>query len=102
MVPSKKTFAKPPYHCDGKTPIRKVRVVLNCNPDFLFGLQRERRHYRFYEYANNYHMEITQDNATGKWHGIIVTMMEASQRIRRSEDAVKREYGEGRKFIMDC
>jgi CRISPR-associated endonuclease Csn1 len=98
---AKKSFAQPLYHADGKTPIRKVRVLLNYNPCTLFGIQRENRAYRFYEYAKNHHMEIVQDDVTGKWSGIIITMMEAAKRVRSGKPVIQYDHGTGKTFIMD-
>lgn len=66
--------------------------------------------FRFHISRNNHHMEILEDIETGEWSGEVVTVFQATQRIRPSrrpdgtpgkpQPAVDRSDRDGKRFVM--
>lgn len=87
----------------GRTRIRTVRVAENLNPDGLFGVRRqgEETPFKYYAYGNNHHVEIIENEKTGRRKGVVVTAMEAARRARRERiPIVRRDHGAEWRFIM--
>ncbi len=82
-----------------KTPIRKVRLSKVLSPISVGAGPRK----RFVRPGANHHVEIveTKDKKGRlKWEGSVVSMFEATRRLKAKEPVVKREDGEGRKFLF--
>ena len=87
----------------GRTRIRTVRVAENLNPDGLFGVKRqgEETPFKYYAYGNNHHVEIIENEKTGRRKGVVVTAMEAARRARREGvPIVRRDHGPEWRFVM--
>ncbi len=121
----KKAFAEgvTVYHKDGKTPIKRVRVlqssirttknktaeaILSQNK---FGVKDKSGNiFKWMAYGNMHHVEIIQHKETGKYQGEFVTMMQASHRARGiksilnpeggKQPIIKRNHSDDWKFIM--
>lgn len=115
----KQAFADdlPVYHKDGKTPIKRVRVLqANTTEEKLqeskFGVKnRQGEIFKWMAYGNIHHVEIIRHKQTGRFKGEFVTMMEAHRRaMTGSESAIKRgvarepivktEHGDDYRFMM--
>jgi CRISPR-associated endonuclease Csn1 len=85
---------------DGRViPIRKVRLNLSRNT-FQVGTGPRTRHV---ENKENHHIEIVEvedKKGNKKWEGYIVSMMEAKQRLAHGAPVVKRDHGEGKRFVF--
>jgi len=77
-------------HKDGKTPIKRVRVIQSKSIKTekklalnKFGIKdRQGKIFKWYSYGNMHHIEILRDTETNTYSGELVTMLEASHRIR--------------------
>ncbi len=81
--------------------IKKVRIHDVKNNVIVFN-NKEGKPYRAVEPGSNHHIEIfeyTDKKGGVKRDGKVVTMFEAVQRSQRGEPVVKRDYGNGKKFI---
>lgn len=86
----KKAFAEgiTVYHQDGKTPIKRVRVLQSkTTPKKLeqnkFGIKdKSGKIFKYMAYGNMHHVEIIKNIETGKYKGEFVTMMQASHRAK--------------------
>ena len=114
----KKAFAsdKTVYHKDGKTPIKRVRVLQRgATPEFVeenrFGVKDKSGNiFKYLKYGNYHHVEIIRNETTGKIKGEFVTMMEASHRLKGiksklnsdglKQNITKIDHGEEWKFLM--
>ena len=122
----KEAFAAgiPVYHKDGKTPIKRVRVLQSSIEltkkqnavDVLkqnkFGVKdRQERIFKWMVYGNTHHVEIVRHKEKEKIKGEFVTMMEAyrramtgtksaQQRGAQQEQIIKTNHGEGWEFLM--
>ena len=115
---SKKAFADgvTVYHKDGKTPIKRVRVLQSPTTQTKleqnkFGVKGKSGNvFRWMSYGNTHHVEIIKNKETGKYKGEFVTMMQASHRARGIKSAlnpngnrrpiVKKKHGDEWQFIM--
>ena len=112
------------YHKDGKTPIKRVRVLQSAIKttkkqnaiDILqqtkFGVKNKQgKIFKWMAYGNTHHVEIIQHKETRKIRGEFVTMMEAHRRAMtgtksakkrgvHQERIVKINHGEGWNFLM--
>ena len=87
------------YHKDGKTPIKRVRVLQSKikNEKELgeakFGVKdKQGKVFKWMVYGNTHHVEIIQDKETGKIKGEFVTMMEAHRRaMTGAKSAIERD-----------
>jgi CRISPR-associated endonuclease Csn1 len=101
----KKVFALPQNHPALMTrdaraiPIHKVRLRQKVSP-VPFGVgYRE----RWALTGSNHHVEILEVKDAKdrvKWEGEIVTTYEAMRRLQRREPVVKRDHGEGKRFVF--
>ncbi len=115
----KKAFAEgiTVYHKDGKTPIKRVRIVQSKTThkkleSTKFGVKDKQGNvFRWMAYGNMHHVEIVQHKETGTYKGIFITMMEAHRRAMtgtksarkrdvRFEPMVMTDHGEDIRFIM--
>ncbi len=56
---------------------------------------------RVYVGGNNHHLEIREDQESGRWSGVVVTAFEAARRVRRENGpAVDRSDGNQLRFVM--
>ena len=77
-------------------PVKRVRLHKPSSAMIHLG-------YRAVESGSNHHIvifEYTEGRKKGRWDGEVVTMFEAARRAVSGEPVVKRDLGEGRKFIM--
>lgn len=105
------------YHKDGKTPIKRVRVLQS--ETTLKKLQKNKFAvknksgdiFKWMSYGNKHHVEIIQHKETGKYDGKIIPMMEAHRRAMtgtksakkrnvKSEQIIKTNHGDDYNFIM--
>ncbi|WP_419176462.1 type II CRISPR RNA-guided endonuclease Cas9 [Desulfosediminicola sp.] len=76
------------FHKDGKTPIKRVRVVqakaLRGDPrKDKYGVKdKSGRVFKYMAYGNSHHVEIVQERTSGEYSGKIITNMEAHHRIK--------------------
>ena len=114
----KKAFAsdKTVYHKDGKTPIKRVRVLQRlATPEFVeenrFGVKDKSGNiFKYLKYGKYHHVEIIRHKTTGKYKGEFVTMMEASHRLKGiksklnpdglKQNMTKIDHGEEWEFLM--
>ena len=98
------------YHKDGKTPIKRVRIVqakttLKKLESSKFGVRnKEGKIFRWMAYGNLHHVEILYNKATGKFAGEFVTTMEASHRAKGigipKQPIIKTNHGDELEFVM--
>lgn len=101
-----KAFKEPKNHPvllskkDGREiPIHKVRIKKVMSP-FSVG---KPPHERYVTSDSNHHVEIveTKDKKGNvKWEGFVVSQFDAIQRQKNGEPVVKRDHGEGTKFLF--
>jgi len=115
----KKAFAEgiTVYHKDGKTPIKRVRIVQSKTTrkkleTTKFGVKDKQGNvFRWMAYGNMHHVEIVQHKETGAYRGAFITMMEAHRRAMTGtksarergvpfESIVLTNHGEDFQFIM--
>jgi CRISPR-associated endonuclease Csn1 len=108
----KQAFAEgnPVYHKDGKTPIKRVRIVqskttLDKLQKTKFGARnRQGEIFKWLPYGNLHHVEILKDKTTGKYSGEFITTMLASQRAKGigqdKQAIIKTDHGENIEFVM--
>ncbi len=85
----------PPVLKNGK-PVRRVRFRVNLEVVPI----GSGPHVRHVVPGNNHHMEIVLDQRTGKWEGHVVSLLEATKRKKQGLEVVKRDHGEGKKFLF--
>ncbi len=98
------------FHKDGKTPIKRVRIVqskttLDKLQKAKFGVRnRDGKVFKWMAYGNMHHVEVIKDKKTGKYSGIFVTAMEAAKRVRgigiKKQPLINQDHGEGNEFVM--
>ncbi len=98
------------YHKDGKTPIKRVRIVqakttLKKLEDSKLGIKnKEGKVFRWMAYGNLHHVEILYDKTKDKFTGEFVTALEASHRAKGigkpKQPITKIDHGEGLEFVM--
>jgi len=108
----KKAFAEDVtvFHCDGKTPIKRVRVLqskttLNKLGNSKFAVRdRQGKAFKWVAYGNMHHLEIVQDIQNEKVSGVFVTMMEAAKRAKgiviNKQPLVQTDHGAQIEFLM--
>jgi CRISPR-associated endonuclease Csn1 len=97
----KDAFATPLVHTNRRTRIRSVRVTAQLSPGSVHLRSRDGRKQTGYKFGSNHHIEIVEEISTGKWKGIVVTMLEAANRTRRLRlPAVERDHGPEHRFVM--
>jgi CRISPR-associated endonuclease Csn1 len=114
----KKAFAEgiTVYHKDGKTPIKRVRVLQSSTTlkkleQSKFGVKDKVGNiFKWMSYGNMHHVEILQHQETGKYKGEFVTMMQASHRVRgirselnpegKKQSIIKADHDDGWQFVM--
>ena len=108
----KKAFAEniTVFHIDGKTPIRRVRLLQSKTTSKKLAenkfpvRNREGKVFKWLAYGNLHHVEIIHDLNSGNVKGEFVTMMEASQRAKGigmpRQPIVKTEHGPDKEFLM--
>ena len=98
------------YHKDGKTPIKRVRIV-QAKTTFKkletgkLGIKdRNGKVFRWMAYGNLHHVEIIYDKSTDKFSGKFVTALEASHRVKGigkpKQSIIKKNHGESFEFVM--
>lgn len=81
----------------GRIPIKKVRIEMPFETHLRVGEGYKER----YVYSDsNHHMEIVEDLKTRKWEGYVVSLYEAYQRLRSKQSIIKKDHGEGKKFLF--
>ena len=105
------------YHKDGKTPIKRVRVLQSKIKkekelgEAKFGVKdKQGKVFKWMVYGNTHHVEIIQHKETGQIKGEFVTMMKAHRRaMTGAKSAIKRDvvqekivkdYGEKYELLM--
>ncbi len=105
------------YHKDGKTPIKRVRVLQSSvrttkkqtAEDILkrnkFGVRNKQgKIFKWMVYGNTHHVEIIRHKETGKIKGEFVTMMLASHRVKGinmpKQPMIRTDHGENYEFVM--
>ena len=104
------------YHKDGKTPIRRVRILQSETTQekfekYKFGVKdKSGKVFKWMAYGNTHHVEIIRHKETGDYKGKFVTMMQASHRAKgikselnpdgTQQPIVKREHGDEWQFKM--
>jgi CRISPR-associated endonuclease Csn1 len=98
--------SNPPLHCDGKTPIKKVRIAERMDAEKMAGISDKGGDpYKFYATGSNHHVEIIEDTASGKRFGKFITMLEAAKRVRpargqKPRPLIQKDHGPNFRFIM--
>ena len=95
---SKKAFAPEEivYHKDGKTPIKRVRVLQskttlkNLEQNKLGIKNKDGEIFKWMAYGNNHHVEIIKNKTTEKITGIFVNMFEAHRRAMTGTKSAKK------------
>jgi len=97
-------------HKDGKTPIKRVRVVQSkTNLDKLekskFGvINRAGKVFKWLAYGNFHHVEIIRDTENGVYSGQFITAMKAHHRIKGigmpEQPIIQINHGDDHEFIM--
>ncbi len=102
-----KAEENPPLHKDGKTPVRKVRLMEKKSSDSLAHICHPNGEpYKYYALDNNHHVEIYEHRKSKKRKGFFVSMLEAARRARpkkgQPRDPVfqRGHYGDDYDFIM--
>jgi CRISPR-associated endonuclease Csn1 len=104
------------YHKDGKTPIKRVRVLQSkTTKDKLeqnkFGVKdKSGGVFKYMAYGNTHHVEILKHKETGQYKSEVVTMMQASHRARGIQSKLnpeglrqgitKMDHGDKWHFVM--
>jgi len=98
------------FHKDGKTPIKRVRIVqakttLKKLESSKLGIKdRNGKVFRWMAYGNLHHVEILYNKTTDKFSGEFVTTLEASHRARGigmpKQPIIKTDHGENLEFVM--
>tara|TARA_R110002096_G_scaffold172484_11_gene346229 strand:- start:1259 stop:4363 length:3105 start_codon:yes stop_codon:yes gene_type:complete len=104
------------YHKDGKTPIKRVRVLQSSTTQkklesSKFGVKDKAGNvFKWLAYGNMHHVEVIQHKETNKFKGEFVTMMQASHRAkgikselnpdRQMQNIIKTDHGDEWQFIM--
>ncbi len=98
------------YHKDGKTPIKRVRVLqskttLDKLGKSKFGAKDKQGNiFKWLAYGNMHHVEIIKHKESGKYSGQFVTMMEATHRAKGinmpKQQIIKIDHGEDYDFIL--
>jgi len=86
---------------DKKVPIKKVRIF-NVAKNMIPMKDEQGQTYRYVEPGSNHHIEIFEfTDAKGKIKkdGQVISMFDAVQRSRKGEPVVKKDYGDGKKFV---
>ncbi len=98
----KKAFADTVFHKDGKTPIHTVRITEEKSMDTLTSVKdKYDMPYKYFALGSNHHVEIFENEETGKRKGIFVSVMEAARRVRIDHTPLfDRSYKEGWRFVM--
>jgi CRISPR-associated endonuclease Csn1 len=114
----KKAFAEQVtvYHKDGKTPIKRVRVLQSKTTEKKleqnkFGIKdKSGKIFKYMAYGNMHHVEIIRHKETGKYKGEFVTMMQASHRAKgiqsklnpegQKQAITKIDHGDEWQFVM--
>jgi CRISPR-associated endonuclease Csn1 len=84
-----------------KVPIKKVRLY-NVAKNVIPIKDNSGQPYRYVEPGSNHHIEIFEyadKKNQVKRDGKVITMFESVQRSRRGEPVIKKDYGDGKKFI---
>ena len=95
------------YHSDGKTPIKRVRVVQSkttrdaLNQDKFAVKDRAGRVFKWHAYGNTHHVEIFRHRTKPKKIDTrFVTAMEAAKRVSRREPIIRVEHDDDWVFLM--
>ena len=94
------------YHKDGKTPIKRVRVLQSkTNPKKLeqnkLGIKnKDGEIFKWMAYGNMHHVEIIKNKETGNYKGEFITMMEAHRRAMTGTDSAKKRNVEREPIIQ--
>jgi len=108
----KKAFAEgiAVLHNDGKTPIKRVRVLqskttLDKLEKHKFAVRdRQGKAFKWLAYGNLHHVEIVRDRQSEKVSGVFVTMMEAANRAKGiripKQTPVQTNHGPQTEFLM--
>ena len=108
----KKAFAEDVtvLHNDGKTPIKRVRVLqskttLNKLENSKFAVRdRQGKAFKWVAYGNIHHVEIVRDRQSDKVSGVFITMMEAAKRAKgigmNKQPLVQTDHGAQKEFLM--
>lgn len=84
-------------------PIRAVKLLRRISDPVK--IEKRGRPMRVYISGNNHHVEIIEDEKTGKWKGDFVTMFDAARRVRPPKGRTRRplvnkDHGHGNRFVM--
>jgi CRISPR-associated endonuclease Csn1 len=114
----KKAFAEGVtlYHKDGKTPIKRVRVLQSKQTEETlkqskFGVKdKSGKVFKYMSYGNMHHVEILKNKETEKYKSEFITMMQASHRAKgiqsklnpegHKQPIVKISHGDEWQFVM--
>ncbi len=99
-----------PYHKDGKTPIKRVRIAqsktsLKALEKSKFGVRNQQNDvFKWLAYGNLHHVEVLNSKRNGKFSCQFVTMMEACHRARGVNQTktaiIQTDHGEDLTFVM--
>ncbi len=105
------------YHKDGKTPIKRVRVLQSKITEkkleqSKFGVKDSQGNiFKWMPFGNIHHVEILKDKKTGDYSGVFITMMEAHRRAMTGtksaqkkgvlfEAVIQKKHGKKLQFVM--
>jgi len=98
------------YHKNGKTPIKRVRIVQakttlkELEKDKVGVKDKSGKVFKWHAYGNTHHVEILKSRKTGKYSGNFITMMEAHARCKGikqdRKSIVETNHGPDVEYIM--
>lgn len=98
------------YHKDGKTPIKRVRVLqsrttLKKLQQAKYGVKdKQGKVFKWHAYGNIHHVEIMRNKKSGEVSGKFITAMEAAHRARgvgrAKQPIVQEDHGPDYEFLM--
>jgi CRISPR-associated endonuclease Csn1 len=100
------TSKTPLYHLDGKTPIKRVRVLqskatLNDLEKTKLGIKdRQGEVFKWMTLGNTHHVEIYQNKETKKYKSVFVTALEAKRRVNQKQKAIIGVLDEEHDFLF--
>lgn len=84
---TKKAFAEPLFHKDGKTQIKTVRTFVAMSSETVVGIKNaDGSEYKYYPVAGNHHVDIFENTDSGERKAVLVPRFHAAQRSWKPHD----------------
>jgi len=100
------TSKTPLFHLDGKTPIKRVRVLqskatLSDLEKTKLGIKDQKgKVFKWMTLGNTHHVEIYQHKKTQKYKSVFVTALEAKQRVNQKQSPIKSVLDDEHDFLF--